>query len=144
MALPVLFTGCDADDKAWDPNKFVEVKLDYETPFYHFTKGTFKRDKLPLDDLHFGIYSEPWCTELPALCGSYEVTEFSSFASLSEAPIGDYEEDCSELPLNKVIVFKLGDGTYALIKIVSDEYNMVEGEYCEHIVTLMINYPAFY
>ena len=143
ILFPIVFTGCGDDDKAWDPEKFVEVNLDYETPFYHFNKGLFKRNNLPENEIAMGLYNEPWCTDLPALCGSYEVTESSSFASLSEAPIGDYEEDCSELPLNKVIVFKLNDGTYALVKIVSDVYNMVEGEYCEHKITLHVNYPAF-
>jgi uncharacterized protein (TIGR02145 family) len=143
IVAPFLNTGCIFDDDEWDPNKYVEIKLNYDQPFYHFTNGVFARDAMPDDIDGMGIINEPWCTDLPALCGQFEVTDYSSFASLTEAPAGNYSGNCIEVPLDKVIVFKLNDGSFGLVKIVNDNYNFVEGEYCEHEITIHVNYPAF-
>lgn len=143
MLLPVVFAGCDADDKTWDPENYKEVQLSYEKMFYHFKDGVKMRGNMPDDIDGMGIINEPWCTDLPAFCGRYMVTAKTSFTQFAEPPTGEYEENCEEVPLNKVLVFKLEDGSYGLVMIVSDQYNMVENEYCEHVVTLRVNYPAF-
>ncbi|MGF7140972.1 hypothetical protein [Roseimarinus sediminis] len=143
ILLPVIFTACEEDDKTWDPNNYKEVQLDYENMFYHFKEGISTRGNMPDDIDGMGIINEPWCTDLPALCGNYVVTEYSSFSDLTTPPAGEYESTCDQTPLNTVLVFKLSDGTYGLVMLTSDQYNIVENEYCEHVVTLRINYPAF-
>jgi len=136
----LLFNGCKEDDPYWDPNKYVVIIMDSNNNAYDFVLGFVN---VASTGSNFdGIYNEPWCTDLPALCGNFEITEVSSFASLSSAPVGDYSNDCVEVPLNTVLVYKLNDGSYALVKIVDDVFTSTE-ESCQHRVTLHINYPAF-
>ncbi|MDA3930381.1 MAG: YCF48-related protein [Prolixibacteraceae bacterium] len=126
----------------WDPNNYKVIVLDNENEYYHFHSGeVYTYENAPEDVWTNGIVNEPWCTDLPALCGNFEITDYSSFDEIDEIPDGEYSNDCKELPLNKVIVYRLEDETYGLVKIVNDEYSMVN-DMCQHRVTLHVIYPV--
>jgi len=137
----VFFFACD-EDNDWDPDNYVVMTLHSEKPFYHFLDGkAYSNNEMPSDIDEYGIINEPWCTDLPALCGNFEVTNENDFGELESVPAGSYNSTCEEVPLNKVLVFKLGDDSYALVKIVDDVFSS-DNNACEHSVTLHINYPA--
>ena len=136
-------TSCDMGDDFWNPNDYDVITLNANQPIYDFRTGRTYTYETMLDDIdNYGIINEPWCTDLPALCGNFVVTEETSFSTLSSAPVNGYENNCVNVELNKVSVYKLADDTYALVKIVSDDYSTTN-EGCEHAITLHINYPAF-
>jgi len=141
LMLLLIMHSCIWDDGPWDPNKFVEVKLDGVNAYYNFKTG-LATSVLPSDVDNFGIINEPWCTDLPALCGNFVVTDETSFTAFTEAPLTGYEVNCVNVELNQVLVFKLGDGTFALVKVVNDFYTSTTAS-CQHKVTLHVNYPAF-
>ena len=96
-------------------------------------------------DTPFLIF-EPWCTALPGICGNWVETEFTNMDDVTEPPADGYIsdlagfEDCQEVNLNKVIVFKFEDGSHAKGIITNDEYT--EGQYgCDHKITLEYIYP---
>lgn len=139
MALLLAFSGCEEEGE-WDPNDYQTVILDATNPFYHFKNGRTAQYTDDIDGM--GIINEPWCTSLPALCGKYVVSNQSSFADVSKPTSSEWEQTCDEVELQSILVFKLDDGTYALVKVANDVYT--EGDNgCSHTVTLHINYPAF-
>ena len=136
-------TSCDNGDNFWDPDDYVTITLNSSQPVYDFRTGkTYSYETMPGDIDNYGIINEPWCTDLPALCGNYAVTNATAFRELSSAPTNGYENNCLNINLNEVLVFQLGDGTYALVEIVNDDYKSTNTS-CEHAITLHINYPAF-
>lgn len=142
LLLLFTFTKCDFEDDLWDPNNYIVVVLDGNTPFYDFKTAKALSD-MPENIDNYGLINEAWwCTDLPAICGNYQVTNETSFSAFTAAPSSGYENDCKNIELNKVLVFKLGDGTYGLVKIVDDVYTSTQNE-CIHKITLHINYPAF-
>lgn len=143
ILVAVLIQSCIIDDNFWDPNKYVVVNLDAVNPIYDFRTGqTYNYNNMPKDIDNFGIINEPWCTDLPALCGNMVLTDETSFSAFTSAPTSGYEQNCLNLEKDKVVVFKLGDGSFALVKVVTDfYYSNTTG--CEHKVTLHVNYPAF-
>lgn len=143
LVIMILFSFVSCKDEEWDPNDYIEIVLDYDHPFYHFTYGKFSRDSMPEDIDGMGIINEAWCTDQPALCGQFETTGTSSFATFSRPVTGAYSLDCKLIDLNKTLVFRLTNKTYALVKIVDDTYGTTEDGQCEHKITLQINYPAF-
>lgn len=110
--------------------------------FYSFKKG-----KINSHD-NADIMNEPWCTELPALCGNWAKTGKSQLSQVTSAPSSGYISDnsgymdCQQVPLNEVLVFKLKDGTYAKVIIVNDQFSKTSSG-CDHKITLNIEYPAF-
>ncbi|MBN2806402.1 MAG: hypothetical protein JXR22_07065 [Prolixibacteraceae bacterium] len=140
LILALFLQGCPLDDKYWDPNKYDEIVMDNYNNAYDFNLGFISATNVSSN--FDGIYNEPWCTDLPVLCGRYEITNVSSFESLTAAPAGEYTKDCREAPLNTVLVFRLNDGSYALVKITDDVFTSTDDS-CQHRVTLHVNYPAF-
>ncbi len=141
LSVVAIFLNSCINDDEWNPNEITVVTLNNDNPFYHFSKGLFLKENMPNDIDEYGIINEPWCTDLPALCGNFEVTDKTEFADFDVIPAGDYESTCEEVPLNKVLVFKLGDNSFALVKVINDIYNATSTG-CEHVINLHINYPA--
>lgn len=143
LNLMVLFAmqSCVWDDGTWDPNRYKVVELNANFAFYSFKTG-LTSSQMPADVDDFGIINEPWCTDLPALCGNFVATGETEFTAFTEAPASGYENHCLNVELNQVLVFKLGDGSLALVKVVNDQY-IESTTGCEHQITLHINYPAF-
>jgi hypothetical protein len=107
---------------------------------------TFETGSTECPDGPTDIMVEPWCTALPGICGNWVVTEFDALGDVTTPPTSGYisdeagYEDCQEADTGKVIVFKLGDGSYAKGVITNDDYT--EGESgCDHRITLEYVYP---
>lgn len=141
LSMSFIFHGCE---KEWDNEDFIEISLDSENPYYHFEKGIFSKDNMPQDIDWMGITYKTWCTETPTLCGRMEPTDKFSFKEMTEPPKGDYVSICANaIKINNVVVFRLKNGNYALVKISEDVYGKNSDGLCEHKFKLQINYPAF-
>lgn len=122
--------------------KVKTVKLGGSNNFYSFKKGIVSSH----DDAD--LLNEPWCTELPALCGNWVKTGKSQLNQVNSAPSSGYISDktsytdCQQVPVNEVLVFKLKDDTYAKVLIVDDQFSKTSNG-CNHNITLHIIYPAF-
>ncbi len=124
---------------------YKQIILDNNNNAYSFAK-----DKLS-NAVHLAdsdILNEPWCTDLPALCGNWVATGKSKMEEVTIPPTSGYISDgqsfidCQEAPLNQVIVFKLKDGSFAKLMILKDEKSKTSDQ-CQHKITCIIDYPAF-
>lgn len=141
-ALLMLILSSCFDINTWNPNLYKTIVLDGSNPFYNFKTGmTYSIDNMPADIDENGIINEFWCTDLPALCGNYWVSDKTSFDEFQKIPSVSFTSNCTEVDLNKVIVFELADGSYALVRIVDDAFTNT-GQDCIHTITLEVNYPA--
>lgn len=140
LCLMLLFQSCGDE---LDANDYIEITLDYSYPYYHFEKGVFSRDSIPEDIDRMGISYVAWCTPTPTLRGRMEPTEAYSFNELKVPPKGDYlSHHANAITLNKVIVLKLENDKYAMVRIVEDSYDR-DSHPCKHVFKIQINYAAF-
>jgi hypothetical protein len=122
--------------------KIKTIQLGGKDNFYSFKNGIVQSSK------QADLMNEPWCTERPALCGNWARTGMHHLAEVTEPPASGYISDktsytdCKEIPLNEVLVFKLKDGTYAKVLVVSDDFSRTTSG-CNHTIKLKISYPAF-
>lgn len=86
------------------------------------------------------VMNRPWCTPLPALTGNWIRIGKSRMEDVISAPSSGYLSDgkdfidCAEAPLNEVLLFKLANGKYAKLMIISDEQSKTSSG-CEHKIT---------
>lgn len=118
------------------------VKLGGSTNYYSFKKGIVRSSE------DADILNEPWCTQLPALCGNWARTGKKQLNQVTSPPASGYISDglsytdCQQVPINEVLVFKLKDGTYGKVIVVNDNYSKTNSA-CNHDITLLVEYPAF-
>ena len=92
------------------------------------------------------VVVEPWCTQRPGICGNWVETEHSALDQITTPPESGYISDvagftdCQEASTNKVLVFKLGDDSFAKGIITADAYTETP-QGCDHKVTLEYLYP---
>jgi hypothetical protein len=121
-----------------------KIVLDNKTYGYDFASGKLRTNYEPEPD----VMNRPWCTPLPALTGNWVRTGKSRMEDVTSAPSSGYLSDgkdfidCAEAPLNEVLVFKLTNGKYAKLMIISDQQSKTSSG-CEHKITCLVQYPAF-
>ena len=121
-----------------------KIVMDNKTYGYDFASGKLRTDYEPEPD----VMNRPWCTPLPALTGNWVRTGKSRMEDVTSAPSSGYLSDgkdfidCAEAPLNEVLVFKLTNGKYAKLMIISDQQSKTSSG-CEHKITCLVQYPAF-
>lgn len=126
------------------PAGIKKIVLDNKTYGYDFSSGKLRTNYEPEPD----VMNRPWCTPLPALTGNWVRTGKSRMEDVISAPSSGYLSDgkdfidCAEAPLNEVLLFKLANGKYAKLMIISDEQSKTSSG-CEHKITCLVQYPAF-
>ncbi len=92
---------------------------------------------------------EPWCNQpYPIVHGNYKVTNAARFSDVTSPPSGQYTAEANgylygeDFPLNRVAVFRLQDGSYAKMIILTHQEWKESGS-CKHRVKLQVEYPAF-
>ncbi len=125
-------------------SKINKIVLDNRTYGYDFASGKLRTDHTPEPD----VMNRPWCTPLPALTGNWVRTGKNRMEDVTTAPSSGYLSDgkdfidCSEAPINEVLVFKLQNGKYAKLMII-DHFQTKTSTGCEHKITCLVQYPAF-
>lgn len=112
---------------------------------------SFKTGKIHGDHQAADIMVEPWCTQDVGVCGNWLVTNHTSMDAIISAPSSGYLSDgksytdCDVMAMNKVVIVKLKDGTYAKMMILKTDFTKSNSQNppCQHIVTILVEYPAF-
>lgn len=112
---------------------------------------SFKTGKIHGDHQNADIMVEPWCTEDVGVCGNWLVTNQTNMAAVTSAPVSGYLSDgksftdCDVMDMNKVVIVKLKDGTYAKMMILKTDFTKSNSQNppCQHKATLLVQYPAF-
>ncbi len=118
------------------------IILGYPNAYFNFKTGAVSDDW----NVEHHIGNEPWCTESPGLCGNWVATSATALDAMTTPPTTGYIsdgkgfEDCQNAPLNKVLVFKLDDGTYGKAIIHSDDYS-TDTSGCTHTLVMDYSYP---
>jgi hypothetical protein len=142
LALASVVPEGDGDDDGDDGGGVKTAIIDSaEGGCFFFASGSTTCVDGPAD-----VMVEPWCTELPGLCGDYLVTSSTSLDDPATPPESGYcvdelgYENCEQMPLNTVIVFRLSDGTYGKGRVTGDVYTEDDTS-CNHRVTFEYVYP---
>lgn len=118
------------------------VILGFPNAYFNFKTGLVSDDW----NVEHHIGNEPWCTDEPGLCGNWVATTATALDDMTTPPTTGYIsdsagfEDCQHAPLNKVLVFKLDDGSYGKAIIHSDDYS-TDTSGCTHTLVMDYEYP---
>lgn len=112
---------------------------------------SFKTGKIHGDHQNADIMVEPWCTQDVGVCGNWLVTNHTNMAAVTSAPASGYLSDgksftdCDVMAMNKVVIVKLKDGTYAKMMILKTDFTKSDSQNppCQHKATILVQYPAF-
>ncbi|NPD86260.1 hypothetical protein HNS38_15915 [Lentimicrobium sp. L6] len=112
---------------------------------------SFKTGKIHGDHQNADIMVEPWCTEDVGVCGNWLVTNYTNMDAVTTAPSTGYLSDgksftdCDVMDMNKVVIIKLKDGTYAKMMILKTDFTKSNSQNppCQHKATILVQYPAF-
>ena len=92
-------------------------------------------------DETYDVIAEPWCAGKAGLCGNWVKTNAITLAEVTTPPSSGYisdagYQDCQEVDVGDVLVFKLADGSYAKVRVVNvtmDEYECADAVTLEYV-----------
>lgn len=126
----------------WDDTGYKVIVLNADDVAYEFKSDqVFDYYSQPEDIFYTGVLNSNTNADYLYLGGCFELTSAVEFDSVHAIPTGEYEYDFRKVDINQVLVFKLKDDSYAMVKTVEHVY--VGGDDNEHVVTLHVVYPAF-
>ncbi|MFH1285920.1 MAG: hypothetical protein ABIH99_05040 [Candidatus Micrarchaeota archaeon] len=90
------------------------------------------------------ISAEPWCTTQAGMCGNWSSVGKKELEDVTKIPtsgfISEKFDNCMDIKEGYAYVVKTKDGSYAKMKIISDEYTEKESR-CDHKITFEYMYP---